>query len=242
MSNEDWTYWKTVAETWQAALTGVGIVVAGWWTYRLFIRQRQQFPRVRLAHDYSVLHLPDGRSLLRVKAKIENCGDVLIEIRKARTRVQQLLPLPPHVEALLKQSHDPPEDGVEFPWTVLASRSWRIDEDLAHVEPGESEVLESDFILAADIDAVTIYSYVENAAKSTQIGWSDSTIVRLKEPAAMSDPNRPTGESEKPVERIIERVIEKIKDRSSESIDLNEIYDRQMPERPDPPKSPDDSD
>jgi hypothetical protein len=53
----DWTVAKTVAETLEAALTSIAIVVGAGWTYVLFVRKREQFPRASVAHAFEIVPL-----------------------------------------------------------------------------------------------------------------------------------------------------------------------------------------
>jgi hypothetical protein len=203
---------KNLAEAAESVITAGGIVVAGVWTYLIFVRRRQRFPRAALSHQTHSFRLPDGRRLLRVAATIANSGEVLVCLRTITTRVQHVLPLPDHIAVQLKESPEPPSGESEFPWPVLGKRQWRIDETMGEIEPGEAEILQSDFVIPAGVEQVLVYTHVPNHAKSQSgIGWSDTVVVSLIEGRQMAH-SQPKRDS-----------------------DWNE---RQLPYRPDPPPPP----
>lgn len=175
---------QQLADILESLATVIAICVAGCWSYLLFVRRRQRFPRAAVSHQTFCFQLPDGRSLLRVAAKIVNTGEVLMQLRFARTRVQQLLPLPDHVAQLLAVTAiDPvPTKDCELPWTVLGAREWRIDAEIGEVEPGESEAFHCDFVIPAGVEQVLVYTHVKNHSKPDRdVGWSDTIVVSLKE-------------------------------------------------------------
>ena len=173
--------WNALAGTIQSFATVAAIVVGAVWTWRLFIKKRQHYPRAAVSHQTHAFSLPDGRTLLRVTAKVANIGEMLMCPRDIRTRVQHLLPVPDHIAAQMQLSTDPPNDDAEFPWPVLGKRVWRIDEGMADIEPGEAEVLPSDFIIPPGVTHVLVYTHVPNPAKpEIGIGWSDTVIVSLQ--------------------------------------------------------------
>jgi len=173
---------KTLAEIAASAATALGIVGAGFWSFVLFRRRRQQFPRVAISHQTHCLRLPDGRTVLRVFARIANTGEVLVSLRFARTRVQQLFPVPDHIFQLVSQGGDfVPQREKELPWTVLDAKKWQFDEHKAEVEPGEAEVLNSDFVIPTGVQQILLYTYVNNQAKrDSEIGWSDTVVVKIE--------------------------------------------------------------
>jgi hypothetical protein len=178
----------SVAQIAEAAMTAIGIIVAGVWTYVLFVRRRLRYPRAAISHTSYSFRLADGRTLLRVSAKMTNVGEVLLWFRHARTRVQHLYPLPAHIAALTASTTgDPVAKGeYELPWTVLCAREWTYEDGQAQIEPGESEVLHCDFVIPAGVKKVLVYTHVTNHVKrGHEIGWSDTVVVDLDEEVAV---------------------------------------------------------
>ena len=174
---------ETLAGIFQSAVTAIGIIVAGTWTFLHFKRQRHGYPHAAVHHSSHTFRLNDGRTLLRIEAKITNIGGVLVPLRYARTRVQHLFPLPDHIALLAAACDDPvPKGDCELPWTVLGAREWPTNEGVGEIEPTESEVLHSDFIIPAGVEQVLAYTYVSNHAKSDrEIGWSDTVVISLRQ-------------------------------------------------------------
>ena len=42
---------KTAMEALEAFVTSIGIIVAGWWSYRLFVRKRESAARAAVSHE-----------------------------------------------------------------------------------------------------------------------------------------------------------------------------------------------
>ena len=171
-----------IAAAAESIVTACGIIAAGIWTYFHFQRKRERFPRATVSHSTSNFPLDDGRTILRVAANVTNSGDVLLCLGHARTRVQHLFPVPQEIERLVRDDLDPFSSGeCELPWPMLGAREWNVEQGLGEVEPGEAEVLCSDFVIPSGIEQVLLYTYVSNQSKpADEIGWSDSVVVSLK--------------------------------------------------------------
>lgn len=166
----------------ESIATIVAIVVGGFWTYFLFIKHRQRFPRANVEHAFEQVRLSGGNTLLHVAAIISNDGNVLVSLESVRTRLQQILPVPDHILSEIEAGDDPvPQDKHEVPWPVLgAPRERKFSIGEAEVEPGEREVLDSEFIIGDCVETVVVYTYVKNRSKrEREIGWSKTTILKL---------------------------------------------------------------
>lgn len=165
----------------ESAVTVVAIVFAGAWTYILFVRRRQRFPRASVQQEINQIPLPNDQSLLQVAAKISNEGDVLVSLLSARTRIQKIIPLSEGIRKEIELGNDPvPEGEQEVPWPILGARDWAFCISEAEIEPNETEVLHSEFVLDKSVKAIVVYTYVKNRIKRRQeIGWSQTTLVHL---------------------------------------------------------------
>jgi hypothetical protein len=111
---------KTVVEI---AAIGVG----GAWTYILFIKGRGRFPRAGLTHKIERREISTGKVLLRLRVEITNDGPVVLNIRDATFRVQQVLPLSEELEETLSRTGDlvrPKELDVNWPLVAEREHSW----------------------------------------------------------------------------------------------------------------------
>ncbi len=173
---------KNFVDGLSSAFTCIGIVVAGIWTYLLFVRQRLNVPRavpeLRCAH-----FLVDGsRRLVHVELRIANAGQTLIRPTFGEIRLRQVLPLqdgvlrnvPATVDAL-----QPERNSVE--WPLLCARKWTwVNGDL-EIEPNEVDSFQADFVIDALVTQIQIYAFVENSTKKKKwrFGWTESTFVQL---------------------------------------------------------------
>jgi hypothetical protein len=153
------------------------VLVAGWWTYRIFVKTRSALPRATVTHRVSHRDLPDGRKLIQVTAVIKNEGTVLLDIPEGLIRLQQVLPLPAHVSNQLSKGEDPVEDGkFEVNWVGLGQR--RAPSNL-EIEPLEADQVTADFFVnEPELQLVQIYTYFKNVKKK-EIGWGLTTLYDL---------------------------------------------------------------
>ncbi len=143
------------------------IVVAGSWTYLLFVRQRQRYPRAALMQTGVVRDLDDSQRLLTVGIGLTNIGQRLIQVDSLTVVVQQLAPL--RTESLRRAlaSHNPLDatGRREILWYRIGHRRTAFAPHHFEVEPGETERLEFDFAIARSVTSIKVQSHIENVAK-----------------------------------------------------------------------------
>jgi len=178
------TFWPQNLGEWAEVagpgITALALVIAGLWTYILFVRKRQKYPRAKFTHK--IIHRSVGidRDLLRVTVNIGNSGDVLLRFVSGEVRVSQVLPLASELEESLRDGEDPvntDEGETQVAWSSLGTRekSWKAHE--FEIEPEETDEVHFDFILDHTIQTVEIYSYFKNKKKYwREIGWDLTTI------------------------------------------------------------------
>lgn len=165
--------WKDLTAIAESLFTIGAIIVGGFWTYHLFIQQRQSDPRLEITQKISHLRLSDRNKMLVVDETLKNTGTVQLRIRKGGIRVVQLLPLPTIVQKKIQDGSSVPDSDKNRKgdiWNALEDRqlTWP-DGDLV-IEPGESDELHNEFILQSNINAVTVISYVYNP-QSENLAW-----------------------------------------------------------------------
>ncbi len=166
----------------ESALTAFAIVVGGFWTYFLFVQHRQRLPSANIEHALEVVKLPADKTLVHLAATVANTGKVLVSIEMARTRIQQIAPVADHILFDIKSGKDPVlEHQQEVPWPMIGeSREWNYNRGQAEIEPGEKEVLHSEFVIPSSVTCIVAYTYVKNHAKRRRdIGWSRTSIFKL---------------------------------------------------------------
>lgn len=53
---------KTFFEILESALTGIAIIVGGFWTYKMFVKKREKYPRASINHCIIEKILITGRN------------------------------------------------------------------------------------------------------------------------------------------------------------------------------------
>jgi hypothetical protein len=76
----------------QAIITLAALLVGGWWTYELFIEQREQYPHANIEQKLSYIAFSKRAKLLHVEIELTDTGKTLLTTGKAIIRVHQILP------------------------------------------------------------------------------------------------------------------------------------------------------
>ena len=175
------TWWKDLAQIIQAVVTTLAFIVAGYWTYFLYVRKRLKYPRVSVEITVDDMPLTEGDRLLHTEVKIVNKGDVIVTSTWAELRLRQVEPIPDVIRGFAQANQDPvPINQTEIEWPMIAGRKWKFDEADFEVEPGESDSLHADFMVKDDITVVQFYFFLSNAAKSRKnLGWTLTKISKL---------------------------------------------------------------
>jgi hypothetical protein len=153
------------------------IVVAGVWTYMLFVQGRARFPRASITHRITHHSTANGRTLLQVKAVIKNDGTVMLRIPNGLFRVHRVLPLPDNVVDLLAKGKDPVAEGNSEVIWERASPPRRITLQM-QIEPGESDEVLADFFIDPALRLIEVYTFFGNE-KAKPNGWGLTTLYSL---------------------------------------------------------------
>lgn len=169
--------------TLQAVVTIIGILVGGWWTYNLFIKERQHYPHANIDQIATHVELSKDINLIRTATEVSNTGNSRLIIKKSMIRIQQILPVIPCENinpcAVNQINHslqtvDKEED--RFSWPLVSERVKHYGKGL-DIEPGEKDVIDFEFAIPSSVKVIRIYTYFRNEDKSvgsSEVGWSDS--------------------------------------------------------------------
>ena len=165
-----------------STVTIIAIVVAGIWTYLLFVRKRQRYPRADITHQVEHWPISDGKTLLRVVVNISNKGEILLSLVSGFTRVQQMMPWSPELLESIKLNKEFVKEGqAEVEWPLLRERNLAFEQGEREIEPGETDELAFDFIIESKVQVVVLYSYLKNRRKrKPEIGWNTTSIYDLR--------------------------------------------------------------
>jgi hypothetical protein len=160
------------------------IIVGGFWTYLLFVKKREKYPRAKLGQIIVSWPLANSKIMLRTTVHVENTSEVLLQLSSGYTWIQQLKPLTPDFLKRIGDGTDiVKKDDTETRWHLLGERNY-FKRSIMEIEPGEADELNAEFVIDSSVEQVLIYTYLENATKcprsslrkKREIGWSVSTI------------------------------------------------------------------
>lgn len=171
---------ESITAALESCFTIVALFVGAIWTWRLFVRKREDYPRARISHTVRLIAVEGRVKLVRLKYVIENSGTVLLPLAKIEIKVQQLRPLPASWMATLRDGAALSRADHELDWPILFEDA--VDCSTYELEPGECEDLHFDLELPSTIDLVQVYSHMPNRTKANRsIGWNCTSIHSLEE-------------------------------------------------------------
>ena len=173
----------------KALIESLALIIAGIWTYLLFVRQRLGLPRVNIKPTITHVRTSGEWTLIHVEVKIENIGSVVLRSDKAEIRIRQVLPFPDDVQRWISLGYDPVENGrTEVEWPLIADRKWNWAESTFEIEPGESDSLHADFVIPGSIFAIELYAFIANTRKKRQgLGWTLTEVYKIDPSREHSD-------------------------------------------------------
>jgi hypothetical protein len=171
--------WKTAAELLEALATTLGLLIAAVWTYLVFVRKRQRYPRAKLRIQATLKPVREGLDLLHVVVFVDNMGDVLLQLIGANARVDEVLPLRGEIAIQLATQPSalrrPGETEIRWPALDRCDPKW--EKDPYEVEPGESENIHFDFLIPSTAHTVEVYAHFQNVSKrGRDIGWDITAL------------------------------------------------------------------
>ena len=175
--------WRELAQIVQSVVTVIAIVAGGFWGYWLFVKNRQRYPRAQIEHTIFHSAIADNKLLLHVIVTVTNPGNVLLSLVSLDARVQRILPASSEFVESIGKGIDPVAEGKsEIEWPLIGSREIDLRKDRYEIEPGESQGIDCEFVLADNVELVAIYTYLKNVSKrGREIGWDLTTVYSLSE-------------------------------------------------------------
>jgi|ERR1043166_8744340 hypothetical protein len=158
----------------------LALILAGCWTYLLFVKTRKKYPRLVMHHRARFWDVDEQNRVLRVTLDLKNDSEVLLDLRKGHTWIQQMKPWPKRVLAQIKEGENPADaKSHEVPWPLLHEVEFDF-QGQRELEPQEKDELVMEFVLRKEIEQVLIYSFFENRTKpGRNMGWMLSTVVNF---------------------------------------------------------------
>ena len=170
--------WHDTVGTASNLLQMAAIIIGGWWTYRLFVRQRNDYTRANVTHDIQHIDLGHGHRLLHVVARIHNVGNVPLEPPRTSTTVQRVLPSSVEMQEQLDTAPIPAGEH-EVDWPVIAEIEIDLASDAFVLEPGESDRIHMDFVIPAEVSVVLVHTMLYCGEKDPEQYWDAASLLDL---------------------------------------------------------------
>jgi len=188
-------FWKDLFSIAQSVITGAGIIMAGIWTYLVFVRQRLGLPKVDIDLSIDDIILPEGGRLIHAEIKLKNTGSVVVKSDYGELRLRQVVPIPDEFKGDIEGGYDPVGEGnTEVEWPMIAGREWKWSKNDLEIEPGECDSLHADYIIPVTTKTVQLYCYISNAKKKRRgLGWTCTKLYTFNsnmEVSRMADRER----------------------------------------------------
>jgi hypothetical protein len=160
----------------ESAFKIIGIILAGIWTYLLFVRKREKFPRADLKHRIEFWDISEQERLIRIVLVIKNESDVLLRLFDGETWIQQMKPWPIEtIEKFKEQNEKSGKVSAEVGWLLISEKNHNQERE---IEPKESDEVSMDFIIDKSYEQILIYSFFENSHKpGRHLAWSTSAVI-----------------------------------------------------------------
>ena len=179
---------KVIGESIQPWVQIGAIIVAGVWSYFLFIRNRVDYPIAKIDQTITHADIDADHVCVSVFISLSNCGKVLLKLDSCILTIQQILPL--HEDIRQKIANSPLdalksgeveylfiEKRTQVGWHEIGCRVVTWQEGEISIEPGETEEFQYEFILEKGIEKIRVISYHRNVRYSkARMGWRRTTL------------------------------------------------------------------
>lgn len=161
-------------------MTSLGIIVAGWWTYKLFIQQREDKPKLETKINHEFVKVTDSKTLLNFKIYLYNIGNVALKSDWAIIRLFKISPLSDElIEAVNCQPDPISDDQTEYEGDYLNYRIFNLSKINFHIEPGETHTLYAHFFVDSGTQVVRINFFIKNLYLEENKGWKTNELIKI---------------------------------------------------------------
>jgi len=178
---KDLSYYKDIFSIIRSSTTIIALVIAGIWTYTLFIKGRKKYPRASITSESWSKTIQNKARLISLNMSIHNSGEVLINIEYTQTIIYKIHPIDDNLMRKISINNKD-LDKTYFDWEILNEKETSWEKDNLEIEPGEKETIQYDFLLPLEVDVILVYYYVRNKKKREKgLGWSFSKIIEFSD-------------------------------------------------------------
>ncbi len=168
--------WADAVISVQGIVTVTAIAVGGFYAIYKFEIFRDFQPHLTIKQEISHRRIGERYVHISVDARLINSSKVVVHIRNALFRIQQISPFSDaDVEKLFSTftEFSDTEKYLQFPTIMEFKRSWGHDEFV--IEPGETESESFEFIVADEFDSVKVTGFftdqLQVSKERMERGW-----------------------------------------------------------------------
>lgn len=165
----------------KSAISILAIIVAGLWTWKLFVQNRENKAKADIQVTVEVIPLPLEKNLVKPVITIKNLGKVVLKTEYMQMSLSRIIPLSPEIEKMVKTDNSDIvyEGKNRVEWPVIANREWN---NPFTIEPGESQDFSTDFLIEKDDKVLELYIFIDNPKHSlrevdAKHGWTKKMII-----------------------------------------------------------------
>lgn len=163
----------------EAVVTILAIIIGGLWTYILFVKNREKFPKADIKHIVEKINV-SNEIVIRLTIEVKNLGKTKLPVTSGEVRLQQIKPSTTAVLKAVEMFNEIENNKKrEIGWPVLEERIFSFKKDEYELEPAEKDNFEFDFIVSDEIELIQFYTHIENGFKEDK-GWNYTSIHELK--------------------------------------------------------------
>lgn len=186
------TWIKNFGESLKPIFEIAAIIIAGIWSYHLFVKKRVDYPFPETNHTITHRNLENGKLFLCLIVTIKNAGNVLLELKTGRIFIRQIRPIHDDLINLMHNANitDLREGKVsdlfqekcsKIKWHEIGYRELQWGDGEIRIEPGEVEEFQYDFILDDSIRTISVITYFRNdKLGEPEVGWRKTTLFDLQ--------------------------------------------------------------
>lgn len=161
-------------------LTAVGVIIGAFWTYHLFIKNRQKYPKAEIEHKIEIRDvLGENFQLITLLVTVKNISQILLPVEEYSVEIFQILPAI-DLKDKIEKGYFNQSKSLELPNNASIFKVTKKTKSNMEIEPTEKVLLAHSVIVPKGIQTISVHSVVHNPSKSKkQFVWNNITTYDL---------------------------------------------------------------
>jgi len=171
---------EKTAELINHILTSVGVVVGAFWSYHLFIKNRQKYPKAEIDHKIEIKDIENGEfQLITLIITIKNISQILLPIEEYNIEIFKVIPSL-ELSDKIEKGYFNKYPSYEIPSNESIFKVTKKTKSNMEIEPTEKILLAHNVVIPKGLQTISVHSVVYNPSKSKkQFVWNNITIHDL---------------------------------------------------------------